>query len=107
MNLETLRRAGLSVLEIVRNGSAIACGVFLPDAVMCFNGEKTSAVSYPDTGIFILLKGSHVFAAETKTAQYIDEEQKTTGEIIFQSRNAAAQFVLGKQGSTNDWRPQS
>lgn len=92
------------ILKITRENTIIARGIYLPEAVTSFRDDDTSVISYPDTGVFILLKDSHAFSRESKYAPYINSDQKTTREIIFQSRNAAAQFVLGQTGRTNDWK---
>lgn len=94
----------LPVLKITENGAVIAKGIYISDVVTSFNDYKTSAISYPDTGIFVLFKGSYADSLEDKYKPYIDMERKTNREIVFQSRNAAAQFVLGSNGSTNCWK---
>ena len=40
-------------------------------------------------------------------ARYLDETGRTTREFILQSRNAAAQFVLGPSGATGSWKPEA
>ena len=99
------KQAEIQLLQIFENNIAIARGVHIPEAVMSFNDSNKSAISYPDTGIFVLFKGSHAASTEDKYKPYIGIGQKTNREIIFQSRNAAAQFVLGDKGRTNDWKP--
>ncbi len=71
-----------------------AFGIYMPDAVL----------EFPDTGVFILFSGSDTCCEEHKYQKYI-ENGKTTKEIVFGSRNKAAQFVLGEGiGTTDDWK---
>ena len=81
-------------------------GIHIPEAVFSFCDAERSEISYSDTGVFILFKGSHVHCpAEKKYEAYIDKTLEiTTREIVFQSRNAAAKFVLGEKGRTEDWK---
>lgn len=81
-------------------------GIYIPEAVFSFHDADRSDISYSDTGVFILFKGSHIHCpAEKKYEAYIDKTLKvTTREIAFQSRNAAARFVLGDKGNTNSWQ---
>lgn len=94
----------IPVLKIIEEGREIAKGIYLPEAVASFKDDNKSAIGYPDTGVFILFKGSRAASAENKYKQYIDINGNTTKEIIFQSRNAAAKFVLGDRGSTDYWK---
>ena len=91
------------VLQIEENGRVIARGFFLPEAIATLHDNGASSISYSDTGVFILFKGSFSSSTEEKCKSYIDEHQRTNREILFQSRNAAAQFVLGDKGRTNHW----
>lgn len=97
------KQSEIEILQIIRDGTAIAKGIHIPKAVTSLDDNGKSAISYSDTGVFILFCGSNAFSPEEKYKSYIDKSGKTTREIIFQSRNAAAQFVLGKQGRTNCW----
>lgn len=82
-----------------------AKGIHIPEAIAAFDDAQISAKTYPDTGVFVLFKGSDVSpTVKGNFKQHIDENEKTTREIIFQSRNAADQFVLGDKGRTNDWK---
>lgn len=93
-------------LEIIR-GEKKAMGAHIPTGVFSYKDSKTSIMSYVDTGVFVLFRGSYAGSSvEKKYKQYIDKDQKTICEIIFQSRNAAAQFVLGKTGRTDSWKIQ-
>lgn len=104
-NFETIaKQAKLQILQITENGIVIAKGICIPEAVTSFCDNNTSTISYPDTGVFILFKDSYASSLEEKYKPYIDSNKKTNREIIFQSKNAAAQFVLGKTGRTNDWK---
>lgn len=90
-------------LKIERDGIS-AEGLSIPNVLFSFDDDKQSILSYPDTGIFVLFAGSHADPSiKEKYLPYI-KEGKTTRTIIFQSRNAAAQFVLGEKGRTDDWR---
>lgn len=81
-----------------------AKGIYIPDAIFSFDDDKKSILSYPDMGIFVLLTGSHAdISVKEKYLPYI-KDGKTTRTIIFQSRNAAARFVLGDKGNTNSWQ---
>lgn len=96
----------IKVLQISKSNVAIATGIYIPEALMSFDDNDTSVISYPDTGVFVLLRGSYTSSTENKYKPYIGKDRKTTREIVFQSRNAAAQFVLGNQGCTNCWQEQ-
>ena len=91
------------ILEISRDDIAIARGAFLPNAVLTFQDDETSIISYPDTGVFILFKGSVAASTDEKYRDSIGSDGRTNREIVFQSRNAAAEFVLGEGGRTNYW----
>ena len=94
----------MKILSIDKDGVS-ANGIHIPEAIATFDDAKISAKGYPDSGVFVLFKGSDVFLpVKEKYKQYIDTDGKTTVEIVFQSRNAAAQFVLGEKGRTNDWK---
>ena len=98
------KQTGIPILQITENGVVIAKGICIPEAVTSFCDNNTSTISYPDTGVFILFKDSYASLLEDKYKPYIDSNRKTNREIVFQSKNAAAQFVLGKTGRTNDWK---
>lgn len=97
------RQAGLSILNIMENDNVIASGFFIPKAVAAFHDDNISAISYSDTGVFVLFKGSFTYSSDDKYNAYINTERRTNREILFQSKNAAAQFVLGDKGRTNHW----
>ena len=80
-----------------------AFGIYIENAVFVFHDAQMCVKSYPDTGVFLLLKGSYTASSDNKYQEYI-LEGKTIKNIIFQSRNAAAQFVLGNTGQTNCWK---
>lgn len=93
----------MQVLCIVQSGEIIAKGIYLPETVFSFSDNGEFTTSYSDMGIFILLKGSKVFAKCNNFCKYIFNNE-TNKTLIFQSRNAAAKFVLGEKGHTNDWK---
>lgn len=104
-NFETIaKQAKLQILQITENGIVIAKGICIPEAVTSFCDNNTSTISYPDTGVFILFKDSYASSLEEKYKPYIDSNKKTNREIIFQSKNAAAQFVLGSKSKSNYWK---
>lgn len=104
-NFETIaKQAELQILQITENGIVIAKGICIPEAVTSFCDNNTSTISYPDTGVFILFKGSYASSLEDKYKPYIDSSRKTNREIVFQSKNAAAQFVLGSKSRSNYWK---
>lgn len=98
------KQVGMGILQITENGIVIAEGICIPEAVTSFCDNNTSTISYPDTGVFILFKGSYASSLEDKYKLYIDSNRKTNREIVFQSKNAAAQFVLGSKGRANHWK---
>ena len=105
MDFENMAEAlGLTVLHIERGGQVLAKGLFMPEAIATFDDNGISATTYPDTGVFIVFKGSHANIGNSKLDQYLTEDNTTKVELVFQSRNAAAVFVLGNSGRTNDWK---
>lgn len=100
ITFENMAGTGMKIYKIERDGVS-AKGIYIPEAIAMLDDAGISAKGYPDTGVFVLFKGSS--ASSKKCAQYIDKNEKTTRELVFQSRNAAAQFVLGEKGRTNDW----
>lgn len=105
IGFETIaQQIGIEILQITENGIVIAKGICIPEAVTSFDDNNTSVISYPDTGVFILFKDSYASSLEEKYKPYIDSNRKTNREIVFQSKNAAAQFVLGETGRTNNWK---
>ena len=98
------KQAKLQILQISENDTVIAKGIQVPEALISFNDDGKSIISYPDTGVFVLFKGSHASSTEEKYKSYIAPNRKTIREIVFQSPNAAAQFVLGNVGRTNLWK---
>lgn len=101
---EIARKLSIPVLHIMLDGARIASGVCFPNSVFAFDDDSISSMSYPDTGVFILFVGSRASSPEKKFKPYISEDDTTTKEILFQSRNAAAKFVLGESGRTNSWK---
>lgn len=105
VNFEMLaERSKMQILRIVKNDVILGKGIYIPKALTSFKDDEKSIISFSDTGVFVLFQGSNAFSKEEKYKKYIDESNKTTREIIFQSKNAAAKFVLGEKGSTNNWR---
>ena len=98
-----LEHENIIPLQIIEDGTVIARGIWVNQALTAFCDGQTSTISYSDTGVFVLFKGSQAFSAEDKYRKYIDNHI-TTREIVFQSRQAAAQFVLGSKGRTNYWK---
>lgn len=88
----------------IKEGSLLAEGIFIPNVLFSFDDDKKSILNYPDTGIFALLSGSHAHPSVNKKYLPYIKDSKTTRTIIFQSRNAAAQFVLGPIGRSNHWK---
>ena len=101
-----IEQRNFRVLHIFEEDIVIATGIDIPEALISFDDNGTSVISYPDTGIFVLLRGSYSSSTENKYKPYIGKDRKTTREIVFQSKNAAAQFVLGNKGRTNYWHEQ-
>ena len=99
---EIATTANMKILKIERDKTIIARGIHMSEALITFEDNETSVISYPDTGVFILFKGSFIATKNEKFEKYI-KDSSTTREILFQSRNAAAKFVLGDEGRTNDW----
>ncbi|MBO4693360.1 MAG: hypothetical protein J5659_03080 [Clostridia bacterium] len=93
----------MQILCIVRNGEIIAKGIYLPKAVFLMQDNGGLTKSYSDMGVFILLKGSKVLASDNILSDYICDNV-TSKDLIFQSRNLAAKFVLGDKGHTNVWK---
>lgn len=91
------------ILQIIVEGDVVARGASLANAVLTFQDDETSIISYPDTGVFILFKGSVAASTDEKYRDSIGSDGRTNREIVFQSRNAAAEFVLGEGGRTNYW----
>lgn len=105
IGFETIaQQVGMEILQITEDGIVIAKGICIPEAVTSFCDNNTSTISYPDTGVFILFKDSCASSLEEKYKPYIDSNRKTNREIIFQSKNAAAQFVLGSKSRSNYWK---
>ena len=103
ITFENMAGTGMKIYEIERDGVS-AKGIYIPEAIAMLDDAGISAKGYPDTGVFVLFKGSSASPeAKKKCAQYIDKNEKTTREFVFQSRNAAAQFVLGEKCRTNAW----
>ena len=93
-----------TIMCIERNGVVLARGVYVKDSLLAFDDAKVSVISYPDTGTFVLFRSSQTNSKEEKYRDYIDEDNRTKIEIVFQSRNAASDFVLGENGRTNHWK---
>ena len=88
----------------IEKGRITAEGIYIPNALFSFDDDKKSILSYSDMGIFVLLPGSYAGpSVKGKYLPYISN-RKTTRTILFQSRNAAAQFVLGENGRTDSWQ---
>lgn len=93
----------MHVLCIVRNNEIIAKGIYLPATVFLMQDSGGLTKSYSDMGVFVLLKGSKVISENNNFCEFICEN-KTKKNLIFQSRNSAAKFILGENGHTNDWK---
>ena len=93
-----------TIMHIEENGLIIARGIHIENSLLTFKDNDISVISYPDTGTFVLFKGSNVFSRLKKHKNYVDDRGYTKTEIVFQSKNAAAEFVLGKKGRTNHWK---
>ncbi len=79
-----------------------AHGLYVKNGVFIYEDNGCSIKSYLDTGIFMLFEGSQTVCTDEKFKNFIING-RTTKNIIFQSRNAAAQFVLGNYGNTGSW----
>lgn len=105
INFEIIaKQIGIPILQINGNNLVSAKGIWIPEAVTSFCDNNTSTISYPDTGIFILFANSYASSLEDKYKPHINSDRKTNREIAFQSKNAAAQFVLGNKGRANYWK---
>lgn len=101
------------ILKIESEDGRFARGAHIPNAITVFHDNGTECASYRDTGVFVLFKGNDVFRNIENTEypkfkkcnDYIDSKGKTKKEIVFQSKTAAAEFVLGSSGHTNRWKP--
>lgn len=102
---ETVGQEVNGQIKVIDENGKKACGLYMPDAVFTYKDSGTLITSYVDTGVFVLFEGSDVSdSVDQKYQRYIGENRKTTREIIFQSRNAAAKFVLGEAGRENHWK---
>ena len=106
ITFESLAESG-GVEILVINGEVVARGIWVEDAVALLHDGAVNAKSYSDTGVFVLVRGSPARGAGAGAARYLDETGRTTREFILQSRNAAAQFVLGPSGATGSWKPEA
>ncbi|MBS4786038.1 MAG: hypothetical protein KH009_08000 [Clostridiales bacterium] len=96
MTFEEMVKSKILPLKLRKDDEVVARGVHIPYALLTFEDDDSSVISYPDTGVFVLFQGSSAFSREKKYEPYIDSPQRTTNrEIVFQSRDAAAKFVLG------------
>ena len=107
LNSEPIGRYGF--IEKEKDGRTIrATGYYIQDALMYFNDDGECTTSYSDTGIVILLPGSDVsddaLACHDQHLSKYVSDGKITRMIAFQSRHAAAQFVLGGSGQVRDWQ---
>lgn len=100
---EMAKQNKIEILQIKENNIE-AKGIYIPEAIISFNDDKKAIIGYPDTGVFMLFKGSYTSSTENRYKMYINEDHRTTRDIIFQSKNAAAQFVLGNNGRSNYWK---
>lgn len=105
MSIEAMvRQTNYPILHIEQKETVLAQGAHFPNTVATADDNAVSMITYPDTGIFVLFVGSYAACTGKKYEQYLDDSRKTTKEIVFQSRNAAAQFVLGVRGKTKEWK---
>mgnify|MGYP001031898888 CR=1 FL=1 len=61
-----------------------AFGIYIENAVFVFHDAQMCVKSYPDTGVFLLLKGSYTASSDNKYQEYI-LEGKTIKNIIVMS----------------------
>ena len=80
-----------------------AHGLYVRNGVFVYEDNGRLIKSYPDTGVFVLFEGSQTICTDKEFEDCI-QDGRTIKTIVFQSRNAAAQFVLGNAGRTNDWK---
>lgn len=96
-------KTGEESVRLYIDGENAAEGIWFTSGVLSFDDDDRSVISYPDTGVFVLLKNSRCSCTDKKYARYI-VDGRTTKDLVFQSRAAAARFVLGKTGRTNHWK---
>ena len=96
-NEKLLHREENEYLKISDEGTE-ASGIYFPNAVLTFRDGDSSVISYSDTGVFILFRGSDI------NSKNIISESRTIKDVVFQSRNMAAKAVLGDKGCTNSWK---
>lgn len=101
-NEKLLHREENEYLKISEDGTE-ASGIYFPNAVLTFRDGDSSVISYSDTGVFILLRGSDINSKNIIFEKYLDENSRTIKDVVFQSRNMAAKAVLGDKGCTNSW----
>lgn len=74
-----------------------AKGIHISEVITTINDAQISAKSYPDTGIFVLFKGSDVSpAVKEKYKQYIDANGKNNQRDCFSKQECS--------GSICAWR---
>lgn len=91
-----------SVVFMKMKNGIDAHGLYVKNGIFFYEDNGRSIRSYSDTGIFLLFEGSQTLCTEEKFKDCI-QNGRTTKAIIFQSRNIAAQFVLGDLGNTGSW----
>lgn len=102
-NEKLLHREENEYLKISEDGTE-ASGIYFPNAVLTFRDGDSSVISYSDTGVFILFRGSDINSKNIISEKYLDENSRTIKDVVFQSRNMAAKAVLGDKGCTNSWK---
>lgn len=91
-----------SVVFMQMKNGINANGLYVRNGVFVYEDDGRLIKSYPDTGVFVLFEGSQTVCTDEKFGDCI-QNGRTTKTIVFQSRRAAARFVLGDSGDTNNW----
>ena len=104
MNKENQNNSAYNVKFLKGSNGIEAYGLYIQNIIFTFkenNGKPTN--SYSDMGVFLLFEGSQTMSTDNEYAKFI-KDGRTTANIIFQSRNAAAKFVAGEKYYTNFWK---
>lgn len=92
-----------SVVFMQMKNGINAHGLYVENGVFVYEDNGRLIKSYPDTGVFVLFEGSQTVCTDEKFNDCI-QNGRTTKTIVFQSRRAAARFVLGDSGDTCSWK---
>ncbi len=75
----------------------------MQNTICTFKDSGNTTNSYSDMGVFLLFEGSQTMSTDNEYAKFI-KDGRTTANIIFQSRNAAAEFVTNNTRGTDFWK---